>query len=208
MAKCVSKCKYTAVLVMIVAGAMTAGCATVGDQRVDILYRSSANATGGSGDLYLVQEAQAPSGGTTPIQWIIGDITNKDGEKVANIVTDMAPADLLASAFDQELKTAGYNVLHVDSMPGDAVKGLDLKSVSIKMEEKKSLIEVNATCRVKISVEPWRNGKAVNKLDYEAEYTDSSVTDRDEIVSKTMAKALQTIMARSVPDIIKTLEQQ
>lgn len=68
--------------------------------------------------------------------------------------------------------------------------------------------KANAKCKVKISIEPWLNGKTANKLEYEAEYDDIAITDRDELLSKTMLQAIHALMARSVPEIIKTLEQK
>ena len=195
-------------LAIMMITAIVAGCATVGDQRVDILYQRTVYADRGTGDLYLAQESSAPSTGTTPIQWIIGEIKNNDGEKLGNIVTDVAPTDLLMEAFIQELKGSGYNVFRESPIPQGATKGLKLKSVTIKLEEVKSVPKATATCKVKISIEPWLNGKATNKLEYEAEYDDTAITDRDELLSTTMLQTIQTLMARSVPEIIKTLEQK
>ena len=195
-------------LVIILITAILAGCATTGDQRVDILYQRIVYTERGTGDLYLAQESSVPSTGTTPIQWIIGEITNNDGEKLGNIVTDVAPTDLLMEAFIQEFKGSGYNVFRESPIPQGATKGLKLKSVTIKLEEVKSVPKATAKCKVKISIEPWLNGKAVNKLEYEAEYEDTAITDRDELLSKAMLQAIQTLMARSVPEIIKTLEQK
>ncbi len=197
---------HTLAIIMITA--IVAGCATVGDQRVNILYQRTVYADRGTGDLNLAQESSVPSTGTTPIQWIIGEITNNDGEKLGNIVTDIAPTELLMEAFTQELKGSGYNVIRESPIPQGAIKGLKLKSVTIKLEEVKSVPKANAKCKVKISIEPWLNGKTANKLEYEAEYDDIAITDRDELLSKTMLQAIHALMARSVPEIIKTLEQK
>ena len=191
----------------IIYAVMLAGCATVGDQKVNILYQSTAISKSGSGDLYLVEESTPDSSYSTPIQYILGGIKNKDGEQLGNIVTDKAPADLLIDAFYQEFKGAGYNVVQGNSMPREAAKGLKLQSVTIKLDEVKGVI-VNSKCIVKISVEPWRNGKAINKLEYVAEYTDSAMTDREELLSKTMLKAIQSIMNKAAPEITKILEQK
>ena len=192
-------------LVFIVVAVILAGCATVSDQRVDILYQRTANANGGSGDLYLVEETAPASSGATPIQWILGGITNKDGEQLGNIVTDAAPADILTDAFVQELKGAGYNIIQNKTLPRETAKGLKIESVTIKLDEVKSPFKDDAKCKVKISVEPWRKGQAMNKLEYEAEYSDSAITDREELLSKTMLQAIQTIMIRAVPEIVDTL---
>ena len=197
---------HVLVLAFTVIATIIAGCATVGDQRVNILYQSTAIAKGGSGDLYLVEEPTPDSSYSTPIQYILGGVKNKDGEQLGNIVTDKAPADLLIEAFCQEFKGAGYNVVQGNSMPREAAKGLKLQSVTIKLDEVKGVI-VNSKCIVKISVEPWRNGKVINKLEYMAEYIGSTMTDREEELPKTMLQAIRSIMKKAVPEITKILEQ-
>jgi hypothetical protein len=197
--------KYVIALIMY--AAILAGCATVGDQKVDVLYKSLMIAKGGSGDLNLVEEIAPISDGSNSIQWILGGIKNKDGEKLGNIITDKAPADLLTDAFIQELKGAGYNIVQEGSMPSEAAKGLKLRSVTITLDEVKGSLQDDAKCIVKISVEPWRNGKATGQLEYAAEYADSAVTDRKELLSKTMLKAIQSIMDKAAPEITKILEK-
>lgn len=203
MPKNVNRQMHVFLYMMIVA--ITAGCATVRDQRVDILYERAANAAGGSGALYLVEEPP-PVGGATTVQWVLGEIRNKDGDKLGNTVTDTAPTDTLMAAFVQEFKGAGYNIVQASSMPKDTAEGLALKSAVIRMDEVKSPLSDEAKCKVKITVEPWRDGKAVTRLEYEADYTESAVTGRDELPSKTMLGTIQTIMRRSVPEIVKMIE--
>ena len=195
-------------LVVLMIASVAAGCATVKDQRVDILYQSAANATGGSGDLYLVEESPPPSGGATTIQWVIGGITNKDGENLGNTVTGTAPTDILMAAFVREFKVAGYNTTQEGSMPKDATKGLVLKSATIRMNEVKNPLSDEAKCKVKIAVVPWRDGKAITNLEYEAEYIDTAVTGRDVLLSNTMVRTIQTIMKRSVPEIVNVIENK
>ena len=187
---------------------LTAGCVTVGDQRVDVLYQTAANATGGSGDLYLVEESTRTSGGAASIQWIIGEIRNSHGEKLGNTVTDMAPTDILASAFTQELKRAGYNTIRLTSMPKDAAKGLVLKSAVIKIDELKTTSSLEAKSKVTVSIEPWRDGGPLSRLRYEADYSETAVTGRDRLAAKTLLQAIRTVMTRSVPEIVKMLEQK
>ena len=195
-------------LVAVFIFSITTGCATVKDQRVDILYQSAANANGGSGDIHLVEESPPPTGGATTIQWVFGGITNKDGENLGKIVTDTAPTDTLMGAFVQEFKAAGYNTIQEGSIPKDAAKGMVLKSATIRVDEVKSPLSDEAKCKVKIAVEPWRDGKAITKLEYEADYTDSAVTGRDVLMSNTLLRTIQIIMKRSVPEIVNMIEKR
>jgi len=187
---------------------LSAGCASVGDQRVEVLYQRSVHASGGSGDLYLVEEVPPPTGGSSTIQWVIGEIRNKDGAKLGNTVTDTAPMDTLLAAFTQEFKSAGYNTVQLNSMPPGAAKGMVLKSATVKLDEVKSPSNLEVKSKVTVSVEPWRDGRALTKTEYEADYSESAVTGRDALASKALLQTIQTIMKRSVPDIVKTIEQK
>ena len=187
---------------------LSAGCATVGDQRVDLLYQRGANASGGSGDLYVVEESPSPTGGSNTIQWVLGEIRDKDGKKLGNMVSDTSPADTLTAAYIQEFKGAGYNTVQRNAMPADAPKGMLLKRANIKLDEVKRASSFQVKCKVTVTVEPWSAGKALNRVEYEADYTDTAVTDRDLLASKTLHEALHVIMRRSVPDLVKMIEQK
>ena len=183
---------------------MSAGCATVGDHRVEAQYQRASSARGGYGEFYLVEEALTSDGSTT-VQWVLGDIMNNDGEKIGNSVTDTAPTDILVAALVQEFDGAGYNTIRVNAMPKGA-KGLVLKKAYFRLDEVKTPFIVVAESKVKIEVVPWRNGKAMKKMEYEAEYSDTAVTDRDELVSNALPQAISTIMKQSVSKIVRMIE--
>jgi hypothetical protein len=202
-----SRISLSVLLAALACAALLQGCAT-GDKRVDILYHPVAEAKGGAGDLYLVQGVR-PEGGQAPgIQWILGTVAKDDGEKLGNIVTDVAPANLVMDALNQELTRAGYRVLTTASLPSGADKALSLNSVSIKLNDKHSVVKDEAECSVRMTVQPWRNGSAVSNLSYDARYSETVASDRDELPSKTLQKALQLLMKQSTPEIVRTLEQK
>jgi hypothetical protein len=183
-----------------------AGCAAV-DQNVNFFYQPTAFGRGGSGDIYLWQSIR-PSSGSPSVQWVIGETRNDADENTGNIVTARAPVDIVMDAFTQELKAAGYNVIAVDALPDGVAKGIRVESVSIRMEEVDKLYKVDAKCSVKVSVEPWRNGIAIKRLDYESAASDSTLLDRDMILLKTLQTALQELMARAVRESVVLVEQR
>jgi hypothetical protein len=132
----------------------------------------------------------------------VGDITNGEGEKIGNVVTDVAPSDLLENAIVQELKSAGFNVIQERTMPNNVTTGLRLKKTTLKLTEVKSLTRADARCSIKIAVDLWRNGRATNMLEYESVYGDSDVINREELLSRVMLQTLQNLMKRAVPEII------
>ncbi len=186
---------------------LLSGCAAV-DQNVNFLYQPTAFGRDGSGDLYLSQTARLGSGGSKTTQWIIGEIKDKDGNNTGNIVTARSPADTFLDAFTREFKAAGYNVMPVNALPTGVTKGIRLESVEIKLEEVDRVYKVETMCTVKVSLEPWRNGNAIKRLNYENTYTDTTILDRDMILLKSMQTALQELMARVVREVTVILEQK
>ncbi len=192
-------------LAVLVLALLLSGCATT-DQRVDILYEAAANAKGGSGDLVLSSAIPPESVGASHVRWVLGEIKDVNGEKVGDIFTDIAPSASLMDAFNREFTAAGYSVLTAPALPAGVSKGVQLKSVEITMSEVKSWYKVEVKATVKATVTPWRNGTELNKLEYESLYSDSAATDKDLAPEKTLRKALQDLMQRGVPEIIRVIE--
>jgi len=194
--------RFPLVVMNIIIMVLISGCASFGAQKVNLLYRPVTHVSGGAGDLYLVTETVPASG-----QRVLGTISDGNGVRTGNIVTDIAPADLLADALIREFRQVGFNVILVTSPPVGVDKGLILKKVTIDLNEEKGLFSAESTCRVDISVEPWRHGRALGRLQYTVDVTDTAVTARDELPSKTLRHGLRTLMSRSVPEITRKFEQ-
>ncbi|SNB47869.1 hypothetical protein [Geobacter sp. DSM 9736] len=182
---------------------LLAGCATT-DRRVNILYEPSVGAKGGTGDLYLVGDREAQG---KKVQWVIGEVINNRKEQVGNIVTDLAPAELVLDAFAAELRSAGYRVVMSRSIPADVDKGLVLGDVSITLREVDGLFQSEARNKMKVAIEVWRKGVKLTKLDYETEYVDSTVRDRRRLAEETLRTSLRNFLRQAVPEIIRKLEQ-
>src|SRR5664279_1661090 len=105
-----------------------AGCATT-DQRVNFLYAPSNYASGGSGDLYVVEPAGSTAKEITN-QWILGKIIDSDGKQTGNIISPVRPDDLVANAFSMELKAAGYNAMSSVKSPNNATRIVMLNSLN------------------------------------------------------------------------------
>lgn len=179
----------------------------IADQNVNFLYHPTALGSGGSGDIYLSQGIQ-PLSDRPQVEWIIGGIKNGSGEKTGNIVTGRPPVDTLMDAFSQELKGAGYNVIPVEALPDRVEKGIRLTTVSIGLDEVDRIYKVEAKCNVKVSLEVWRNGTILKKLDYESSYEDSTFLDREMILLKSEQAALEQLMARAVREAILLIERK
>lgn len=179
----------------------------IADQNVNFLYHPTALGSGGSGDIYLSQSIQ-PVSGRPQVEWIIGGIKSGSGEKTGNVLSSTPPVDTLMDAFSQELKAAGYHVIPVETLPDGVAKGIRLTTVSIGLDEVDRIYRVEAKCNVKVSLEVWRNGTNIKKLDYESSYEDSTFLDRDMILLKAEQTALEQLMARAVREAILLIEQK
>ncbi len=183
------------------------GCASV-DQHVNFLYQSTPFGSGGSGDLYLSAGDLTSSAGGKSVEWVIGEIKESGGEHAGSIISVRSPANMVADAFAREFKSAGYNVVPVDALPPNAGKGIRLESATVQLDEVKGLVKLETTCTVKVKLEPWRNGVALNKLNYENTYTASTLVDRDLFLLKSLQTAMQELMARVVREVTMMLEQK
>ncbi len=176
-----------------------AGCATA-NRKVTVLYEPVVHDGTGAGELYLA--GTPASKGNADIQWVIGSVKDSDGEPVGDIVSPIAPADLVTDAFKQELTTAGYAVSTVASLPPQAAKGLVITGVEIHLDDVTSLVKDEGAGRVKISLELWKNGAMFRKLSYESSFSDFAVEDRDLLDQAILQKSLQGAMKRAIPEII------
>ncbi len=182
---------------------LTAGCAAT-NREVTVLYQPVVHDGTGTGVLYLAG-AQRPAG-NDKVQWIIGKSKNTDLNREGDVVSPIAPIDLVMDAFRQELSAAGYNISVVDSLPREAAKGIVVRSADISVNETSGLMKEEGESRVKIAVELWKNGAVIKKLSYESNFSDFAVKDRELLLQTTLQKALQDAMAKAVPEIVATLE--
>jgi len=192
-------------VVVLLFPVLTAGCATI-DRKVNVLYQPVVHGTGGAGDLYLSASGrQQWLAGKGTVQWIVGSVKNKDGETTGNVVTGTAPVDQAMDAFRQELAAAGYTVIAVDALPQNAAKGVDIAAVSIELNENFDLVKSDGVSRLTLSVDLWKNGQKIRKLEYRSMLSDFAVKDRDLLLPKLLQKSLQEVMKQAVPEIVKGL---
>ena len=186
--------------------AVLAGCATV-DRKVDVLYQAAAHGSGGTGDLYLASSASlAGLSRKAAVQWVVGKVKNKDGEKTGDVLITTAPDDLVMDAFKQELTAAGYKVMPVDKLPETVAKGVGTTGVTVELDETADFIKSEGVSRLTISVELWKNGRKFRKLEYRSTLSDFALKDRDLLLPALLQKSLQEVMKQAVPEIVRALE--
>jgi len=185
---------------------LAGGCATT-DQKIDLIYESTGTAKGGYGDFYLTQDAQLLTNSVK----VLGEIRDRDGTRIASISTDVAPADLVLDAFIQEMEAAGYRVKYVKALPDGVKKGLRIAGVRLKLDEVTSRFDKDASCAVRLSVEPWRNGRPMGEQVYQAAYSSQSFWSFGSdyrLLKRVMLKTLQDVMTQAAPEVVKAIEQR
>lgn len=185
---------------------MVSGCTTVG-RKVDVLYQPVAQGAGGAGSINLaVRGGQPAFPARNDLQWIVGKVLTKEGEKTGDIVMSTATDDLVVDAFKQELSSAGYKVIPVAVLSQEMAKGINVAGITVELEETSGIVKAEGVCRLTISVELWKNGSKFRKLDYQTMLSDFAVKDRGRLLSTLLQKSLQEIMKQAIPEIVKALE--
>ncbi|SJZ51021.1 hypothetical protein SAMN02745119_00827 [Trichlorobacter thiogenes] len=196
---------YLTVMLLLVA--LLAGCAT-SDLQLKPSYQPVGAAKGPGGSLVLASSLE----GTVPgvgerIQWILGEVKDTDGKVKGNVTSPTAPTALLRDALQQELLRAGYTVQVAKTVPKDAEYGLVLAASALQLDETRSLIKVEADCRVSFSVEIWVKGAKTNTLSFESRFSDFAVKDREKLHQDVLQKAFASAFKRALPAIVEQLKK-
>jgi len=199
--------KLSCMTVMFLLLVLLAGCAT-SDLQLKPSYQPVNEAKGPGGSLVLASSLE----GTVPgvgerIQWILGEVKDTDGKVKGNVTSPTAPTALLRDALQQELLRAGYTVQVGKAVPKDAEYGLVLAASTLQLDETRSLVKVEADCRVSFSVEIWVKGAKTNTLSFESRFSDFAVRDREKLHQDVLQKAFASAFKRALPAIVEQLKK-
>lgn len=195
-----------ALLLGLLALLTNAGCAAYSSQ-ISPLYEPVTFTRKGSGDLYLLTSATNPAADTSAIRWVIGSVTNRDGQKIDDLLSTMPPAGMVQDALSQELRRAGYNIIPVTTAPPAPGKMLDLVQVQLSLDQISTLPNIEAKCRLAVDINVWKKGAMVKKLHYESKESNYAFKDRDLLAGSLLRSTMQEIMNQAVPEIVGILEQ-
>ena len=185
---------------------LLAGCAAPG-MNITVGYTPFVNASGGSGELYLVQDV-TPQIGQKAL-WVIGTAKDSSGEKLCDLVLATMPAELISGILADELTSAGYVVKQSKSMPEQSAKVVRLSSVKLSLEEKSLLnVKLDASASVAVGLELWHNGARLQSFDYRASASDSDFKDGELLGGLILKNSLRDVMKQAIPDIVKSLEKK
>ena len=182
------------------------GCAANDIQLQKPVYNPVGSTKGAGGKVLLASSLE----GTIPgvgerIQWILGEVRDSDGKVKGNVTSQIAPSALVRDALKLELLKAGYAVDMDKSVSSGIKNGLLLSASSLTLDEIRSLIRVEAECKVSFTVEIWRNGAKTNSLSFESRFADIAVKDREKLHQDVLQKAFEAAFSRAVPAIVEQL---
>ena len=194
-------------LLFVLCGMVLAGCAAPG-MNVAVEYTPFVNATGGSGELLLVQDIMPQV--SQKALWVIGEVKDANGDKEKDLVVSAMPAELISGILADELTAAGYVVKQAKSMPEQSAKVVRLSAVKLSLEEKLVgwSFKLDATASLALGLELWSNGTRLQSLDFRANNSDSDYKDGDLLGALTLRSSIRDVMKQAVPDIIKALEKK
>ena len=199
------KCGSIKLLYLLCGLFVMAGCASPG-MNVTLGYTPFVNATGGAGELFLVQDS-VPQIDQKAL-WVIGQVKGHDGEKDKDLVVTSLPADLIAGMLADELTSAGYLVKQAKALPEKSTKVVRISSVKMTLEESLSLFnfKLDATGAMALTLELWNNGARLQSFDYRASFSDGDIKNGDLLGSLVLRNAIRDVMKQAVPDIVKSLK--
>lgn len=199
------KCGSIKLLYLLCGLFVMAGCAAPG-MNVTLGYTPFVNATGGTGELFLVQDS-VPQIDQKAL-WVIGQVKGYNGEKEKDLVVTSVPADLIAGMLADELTSAGYLVKQTKAVPEKSTKVVRISSVKMTLEESLSLFnfKLDATGAMALTLELWNNGARLQSFDYRASFSDADFKDGDLLGSLVLRSAIRDVMKQAVPDIVKSLK--
>lgn len=176
------------------------GCAPL-EKRVDLTYQRFANATGGSGQIFVAQPVMKqdlpalPSG-----KQLVGKAD------AADVVIKESPAKWLLSALAQELSAAGYDVKTVSALPTGVSKGVQATVLALSANQSSNVLTITTVTEVKLEAQLWKNGQLIKTLTAGARDQEEGMDRSSEPIRLALEKTLQRAMQELLPDIIKSLE--
>jgi hypothetical protein len=176
------------------------GCSTL-EKRVELTYRGSVNATGGSGQLFVAEPVMKQS---LPIVVSGAQVVGK--AEGADIVVGGKPTNWLLSALVKELSAAGYGVKTVPALPPGVSKGIEATFVTLSANQSTGVFTVTTVTEIKIEARLRKNGETIRTLTAGAQDHEEGTDRSPEPIRGALEKTLQRAMQELIPDIVKGLE--
>lgn len=197
--------KLFLLITLVLVTSFSSGCVRYAKD-VSILYEPITTVRGGSGTLHLISAADQQTKAEN-IKWVIGTVTNDQNKKIDEILSTTSATEIVKDAFSQELKKAGYYVVSATSRPADSAKSIIMTSVEVKLDQLSDLADIKATCALVVSLEIYKSGQLIKKLQYQSKSSENAIKDRDLLANRVLKEAIQSALQKAVPDAIAIFEK-
>ena len=184
---------------------LVAGCSTL-PHKVDLLYKPTASIKGGKGTIYIAAGRHECNSGGVPVRWVVGSIQDGNGNAVDEIVSSIAPYDLVSDAFKRELESAGYTVVLSDDISKENGAGIRLGNAKVSVTEVPSYFSVDSKAEVSASLELWLSGAKVKQEEFNSGYSESYPRTEDRL-QHVLQKSLEGLTTKAIPDIVRSLKR-
>jgi hypothetical protein len=155
-------------LVAVVAVLISSGCALVyADEYVNLAYRSTVAANDGKLNAGVLQIENPTATGVQKkgTSYIIGNVKNCYGMKVADSLTSSLVADWVAGALQTELRAAGYSPQLVETLSPGCPRGIKIKIDRVWAEQDMGLWTVGAVADVSFTMQIVKDGQLLKEVD-------------------------------------------
>ncbi|MDD5286872.1 MAG: hypothetical protein PHD54_13540 [Desulfuromonadaceae bacterium] len=177
-----------------------AGGCTRYARNVSTLYEPATNIRGGAGVVYIVipesRQSHSPD-----IKWVLGKVKDDDNNTIDEVFSTRSQAEIIQTAFSQELKKAGYSVVQATKHPAAERLVIDLTKTEIELEQISDLGDLKAKCRVTVGFDLFKSGQMIKRLQYEATSSKTDIKDRDMLARIVLEDALQSVMLKAMPEM-------
>lgn len=197
--------KLFLLITLLLVTSFSSGCVRYAKD-VSILYEPVTTVRGGSGTLHLVSAADQQTKAEN-IKWVIGTVKNDENKKIDEILSTTSATEIVKDAFSQELKRAGYSVISATSRPADSTKLIELTSVDVKLDQLSDIADIKVTCTLVISLDIYKKGQLIKKLQYQSKSSETAIKDRDLLANRVLKEAIQSALQKAVPDAIAIFEK-
>jgi hypothetical protein len=175
-------------------------------KNVSILYEPITTVRGGNGTIQLVSSPDQQTKSEN-VKWVIGIVKNDENMKIDEILSPLSATEIVKDAFAQELKRTGYSVVSATVRSAEQAKVINLAGVDVKLDQLSDVADIKATCSLVISLDFYKNGQLVKKLQYQSKSSETAIKDRNLLANKVLHEAIQSAMQQAVPDVIAIFEK-
>ena len=178
--------------------AVLLACCSSLEKKVNLNYRTAVHGLAGTGEVYLArpviqQREQVLPGGRV----VLGSVK----EKGTQIVTEDNISLWVADALAGELKSAGYQVKSVPTLPAGVPRGVFARVSQLSCGQTDDGLLLTTTTSISLAADVWKDGRLLKTVTASASSQDQGLDRSGDFVAVSLRKTLQLAMQELLPGI-------